>query len=117
MLLPAVTQFSLPGAPSRYAECSRAMGFASDADDDTIAGSKLLGGLRSLCTELSVPTPEAYGIAREQVTSTGPSPTTRTSPLCPHHQLLSSPSAHQSLRSSPTVSSSSAYSTRWLARR
>ena len=45
MLLPAVTAFSLPGAPVRYAECSRAMGFATEEDDVTAAGAKLLSGL------------------------------------------------------------------------
>jgi len=66
MLLPIVTEFSLPGAPSRYATCSRAMGFASEADDDDAAGAQLLAGLRSLCAELTVPSPCSYGIAEAE---------------------------------------------------
>jgi len=66
MLLPAVTEFSLRGAPDRYAECSRAMGYASVEDDVDVAGSKLVAGLRSLCEDLRVPTPAQHGIAREK---------------------------------------------------
>ena len=62
MLLPAVTAFSLPGAPKRYAECARAMGFAAEADDEATAGAKLLEGLSELCAALRVPSPEAHGI-------------------------------------------------------
>ena len=62
MLLPIVTEFSLPGAPARYAECARAMGFASEADDEAAAGPKLLDGLRALCAELRVPSPREHGI-------------------------------------------------------
>ena len=50
-----VTAFSLPGAPARYADCSRVMGFSTEADDEAAAGAKLLDGLRSLCAELQVP--------------------------------------------------------------
>lgn len=63
MLLPTVTAFSLAGAPSRYAECSRAMGFATADADDASAGASLLVGLRSLCADLKVPTPKAHGIS------------------------------------------------------
>jgi alcohol dehydrogenase class IV len=63
MLLPIVTEFSLPGAPDRYAECARAMGFASEADDEAAAGEKLLQGLRALCAELRVPSPCEHGIS------------------------------------------------------
>ena len=66
MLLPIVTEFSLPGAPARYADCARAMGFASEADDDAAAGKKLLDGLRALCSELRVPSPCDHGISASQ---------------------------------------------------
>ena len=36
MLLPVITEFSLPGATKRYAECARLMGFADDSDDDDV---------------------------------------------------------------------------------
>ena len=63
MLLPAVTAYSLPGAPARYAEAARRIGFAAAADTDASAGAKLLAGLAALNTELAVPTPAAFGIA------------------------------------------------------
>ena len=63
MLLPAVTAYSLPGAPARYAEAARRIGFAAAADTDATAGAKLLAGLAALNTELAVPTPAAFGIA------------------------------------------------------
>mmetsp|Transcript_60292 Transcript_60292/g.179117 ORF Transcript_60292/g.179117 Transcript_60292/m.179117 type:complete len:108 (-) Transcript_60292:289-612(-) len=64
MLLPAVTRFSLAGAPARYAECSRAMGFAQPIDDDAAACAALTSGLDALCAALGVPTPAAHGIER-----------------------------------------------------
>ena len=66
MLLPAVTGFSLAGAPERYAECARAMGAAGEADDDATAHAKLLQALRDLNADLEVPGPESYGIDRER---------------------------------------------------
>lgn len=66
MLLPIVTEFSVSGAVSRYAQCSRAMGFASAADDDDAANKLLLSGLRELCVELQVPSPAEYGIAKDK---------------------------------------------------
>lgn len=68
MLLPIVTEFSLPGAPTRYAECSRAMGFASPADNDAVAGAKLIEGLSELCAALRVPSPAAHGIDEAKYT-------------------------------------------------
>ena len=66
MLLPIVTEFSLPGAAARYAECSRAMGFAAESDDDGDAGAKLIGGLKDLCATLRVPSPAAHGLAKDE---------------------------------------------------
>jgi len=54
MLLPAVTAFSLAGAPRRYALASVAMGFASATDSEADAGTNLLLGLRYLCKQLKV---------------------------------------------------------------
>ncbi|MFT5577259.1 MAG: alcohol dehydrogenase class IV [Paraglaciecola psychrophila] len=65
MLMPAVTEFSLPGAPKRYADCARAMGFASGSDSDTTAGAALVVGLYQLNEDLSVPSPAAFGIDQE----------------------------------------------------
>jgi alcohol dehydrogenase class IV len=68
VLLPAVTAFSLPGAPERYAEVARALGLvggagggdgqtaASRAPDGTAAdGEALLRGLEDLNRRLEVP--------------------------------------------------------------
>ncbi|WP_338809339.1 iron-containing alcohol dehydrogenase [Neisseria leonii] len=64
MLLPAVTAYSLPAAPERYADCARAVGAAGTADDTDTANRKLLDMLAGLNRELGVPTPAAFGIRR-----------------------------------------------------
>ena len=65
MLLPSVTEFSIPGAPERYATCARTIGVASESDSDAVANEKLLAELRALNDELQVPSPEQFGIERE----------------------------------------------------
>ncbi|MEH6577959.1 MAG: iron-containing alcohol dehydrogenase [Amphritea sp.] len=65
MLLPCVTEFSIPGAPERYADCARAMGVANELDSIEVANGKLLDELRALNDELQVPTPEQFGIERQ----------------------------------------------------
>lgn len=62
MLLPAVTAFSLNGAPERYADCARALGAATDSDSDHSAGGKLLDAIVTLCRDVEVPTPATFGI-------------------------------------------------------
>ncbi|TXM66929.1 iron-containing alcohol dehydrogenase [Methylobacterium sp. WL120] len=62
MLLPAVTAFSAPGSPGRYAACARAMGVARETDDDARAVSRLIAELQNLNDDLQVPTPGDYGI-------------------------------------------------------
>lgn len=62
MLLPAVTRFSLPGAPERYAQCARTMGVAGARDSDVAANDKLLAELRALNRELEVPSMAGFGI-------------------------------------------------------
>ena len=62
MLLPSVTEYSIPGAPERYADCARAMGVAQQQDSDEQANAKLLTELRALNDELAVPTPAQFGI-------------------------------------------------------
>ena len=66
MLLPAVTAFSIPAAPERYADCARAMGVASEGDSVETANDRLLSELRALNKELQVPSPAQFGIARER---------------------------------------------------
>lgn len=65
MLLPAVTEFSIPACQQRYADCARAMGVAEPDDDDDAANSKLMSELLALNSELNIPTPEKFGIDRE----------------------------------------------------
>jgi alcohol dehydrogenase len=55
VLLPAVTRFSIAGAPERYATVARTMGLAAYADSDVAAGEKLVAGLAALNTRLQVP--------------------------------------------------------------
>jgi alcohol dehydrogenase class IV len=62
MLLPEVTAWSLDNALQRYADSARFMGVAGSSDSDRVAADRLVEGLRSLTSELSVPTPGAYGI-------------------------------------------------------
>jgi alcohol dehydrogenase class IV len=66
MLLPAITAFSIPSAPQRYADCARAMGVAAHTDSTESANEKLLNELRAINKELQVPSPEQFGITRER---------------------------------------------------
>ncbi len=66
MLLPAITAFSIPAAPERYADCARAMGVAAQTDSVEVANDKLLAELRAINQELKVPSPEQFGIARDR---------------------------------------------------
>lgn len=65
MLLLAITEFSIPAAAQRYAECARAMGVAEVHDSVATATDKLLAELKALNEELEVPNPAAFGIERE----------------------------------------------------
>ncbi|BBB31621.1 iron-containing alcohol dehydrogenase [Neptunomonas japonica] len=69
MLLPSVTEFSIEGAPERYADCARAMGIADSQDNTEQANQKLLSELHALNDELKVPTPSKFGIDQEQFLS------------------------------------------------
>ncbi len=62
MLLPAVTAFSAPAALERYATVARTLRLASAEAGDQAAVSALLEALTTLNRDLTVPTPEAYGI-------------------------------------------------------
>lgn len=69
MLLPAITRFSLPGAPARYAQCARTMGIATPKDSDTLANERLLDELQAINRELQVPSMADFGIEREKYVS------------------------------------------------
>jgi alcohol dehydrogenase class IV len=55
VLLPAVTRFSIPGAPQRYARVSREMGLCDSSASDDYAGEALVKGLERLNSELGIP--------------------------------------------------------------
>jgi alcohol dehydrogenase class IV len=55
VLLPAVTRFSLPGAPGRYAQVARAMRLCGPEVPDSEAGQLLLRELAALNSRLGVP--------------------------------------------------------------
>lgn len=55
ILLPAVTRFSVHGAPERYAVIARAMGLAEIQTSDNAACNLLIDGLESLNNKLEVP--------------------------------------------------------------
>lgn len=61
MLLPTVTEYSIPSAPERYADCARALGAATSADSDGSANKKLLHFLRRLSDDFDVPTLLQFG--------------------------------------------------------
>ena len=61
MLLPAVTEFSIPAAPERYADCARALGVADVNVDDAEANSRLIRFLKDLNQELQVPSLAEFG--------------------------------------------------------
>ena len=66
MLLPAVTEYSIPAAEHRYADAARAMGIAQVSDSDASANQRLMAELYAINRELEVPTPAEFGISRSQ---------------------------------------------------
>jgi len=62
MLMPAITEFSVPRAESRYADCARAMGLAGEGESTDAACAKLVKELIQLNVDLKVPTPKDFGI-------------------------------------------------------
>lgn len=66
MLLPAVTEYSIPAAEHRYANAARAMSIAQASDSDASASQRLMAELYAINRELEVPTPAEFGISRSQ---------------------------------------------------
>ena len=64
MLLPTVTEYSIPGAIERYAHCARAMLIATAVDGDDLANQKLLAELVALNVELEVPSLAQFGVEK-----------------------------------------------------
>ncbi len=65
MLLPAVTEFSIPAAVERYAECARTMRMVPLESPDDEAVAELIQNLQELNRKLRVPTPAEFGIDRQ----------------------------------------------------
>ncbi len=66
MLMPVVTAWSVPAALARYADCSRTMGVAHDHESDQSAVGRLVEALHRINADLAVPSPAAYGIAKDR---------------------------------------------------
>ncbi len=64
MLLPAVTNFSITGALSRYAEIARCMDLAGSSMADEECCQMLIKGLLQLNRELEIPSPKSFGIEK-----------------------------------------------------
>ncbi|MCG9751332.1 iron-containing alcohol dehydrogenase [Vibrio brasiliensis] len=65
MLLPTVTEYSIPAAKPRYAECARAMGVADASTSDEQAVELLLNELKQINRDLEVPTMAQFGIDQQ----------------------------------------------------
>lgn len=66
MLMKVCLSFALPGAYGRFAVLGRTVGAAAEGDDDRTAAEKFLAAVGDLTAELETPTPEQYGIDREE---------------------------------------------------
>jgi len=65
MLLPAVTEFSAAGAPSRYARIARSMELADESISDQECCRRLIDGLFELNQRLAIASPRSMGITRD----------------------------------------------------
>lgn len=68
VLLPAVTRFSAPAAPERYAILARKLGWAGEEDDSRNACDRLVDGLQKLNDTIEVPGLRDCGISKEALT-------------------------------------------------
>jgi len=66
MLLPKLTEFSIPAAEERYADCARIMGLVDPKETNAVACEALVTELKALNEELSVPTLKEYGVKSEE---------------------------------------------------
>ena len=65
MLLPTVTEFSIPAAPERYSKCAKVIGIANFDDSVEESNKKLLNELKLLNLDLEVPTLKEFGVKKE----------------------------------------------------
>lgn len=66
MLLPMITEFSIPYATKRYADCARAIGVAQLSDSDDEANKKLILILKDINHSLQVPTLAEFGVTKNE---------------------------------------------------
>lgn len=62
MLLPEITEYSIPSAVSKYAACARAMGIAEKHHSDNDAVETLIKELKQINVDLKVPSLSEFGI-------------------------------------------------------
>ena len=96
MLLPTVTEFSIPAAPERYSKCAKATGIANFDDSIEESNKKLLDELKQLNLDLEVPTLEEFGVKKEtffqsidtMATQAIASGSPNNNPIVPNHDEL-----------------------------
>jgi alcohol dehydrogenase class IV len=66
MLLPTITEYSLSGAPLKYAECAIHMGLVTDIESQDTAHQKLISELKQINQTLEVPTLAEFGVEKAQ---------------------------------------------------
>lgn len=66
MLMKECLTFALPGAYEQFADLGRAIGAATDGEDDKTASEKFLEQITVLVDELDTPSLEQFGIEKEQ---------------------------------------------------
>jgi alcohol dehydrogenase class IV len=64
MLLPTITEYSLSGAPFKYAECAIHMGLVTDIKDQGLAHQTLINELKQINQTLNVPTLSEFGVIK-----------------------------------------------------
>jgi len=69
MLLPAITEYSIPAATERYAECARAMGVADSLSSTEEANRLLLKELKQINQDLNVPSLQEFGVDKQEYLS------------------------------------------------
>ena len=66
MLLPTITEYSLSGAPLKYAECAMHMGLVTAIDNQTLAHQALIKELKHINQTLNVPTLAEFGVVKAE---------------------------------------------------
>lgn len=69
MLLPAITEFSIPSSMKRYADCARAMQLVDSKVADEEAVKHLILELKQLNKDLAVPAMSEFGIKKAKYDS------------------------------------------------